>query len=208
MAEGTRSVAGTPVDRSPTPFVDPLPFPTRYRMTEPARLSVRIQNAEHRFHSELPPAPVWTYDGLLPGPMIDVDRGTTLEVLWDNQLEGVLPITVVRAPSFTDDGGVAVQSRPGRSGGEPDPAAAALRGYAVVHLHGGLTPAPSDGWAENLTAPGQQALDLYPNDQRAALLWFHDHVMKRRLTVYAGLAGLYVIRDERERELDLPEGRP
>ena len=101
MADVTRSVAGTAVDRSPTPFVDPLPFPTRYRVTEPARLSVRIQNAEHRFHSELPPAPVWTYDGLLPGPMIDVDRGTTLEVLWDNQLEGVLPVTVVRAPSFT-----------------------------------------------------------------------------------------------------------
>ena len=78
-----------------------------------------------------------------------------------------------------------------------------------MHLHGGLTPAPSDGWAENLTAPGQQALDLYPNDQRAALLWFHDHVMgATRFTVYAGLAGLYVIRDQRERELDLPEGPP
>jgi spore coat protein A len=211
MADVTPSLAGTAVDRYPTltPFVDPLPFPTRYRVTESARLTVRIQNAEHRFHSELPPAPVWSYDGLIPGPMIDVDRGTRLEVLWDNRLEGVLPVTVVRAPSFSDDGGVPVQCRPGRSGGEPDLAAAALSGYAVVHLHGGLTPAPSDGWTENLIAPGQQALDLYPNDQRAALLWFHDHVMgATRITVYAALAGLYVLRDERERELDLPEGPP
>jgi spore coat protein A len=46
-------------------------------------------------------------------------------------------------------------------------------------------------------------------DQRAALLWYHDHVMGvTRLTVYAGLAGLWIIRDQRERELGLPEGPP
>jgi spore coat protein A len=46
-------------------------------------------------------------------------------------------------------------------------------------------------------------------DQRAALLWYHDHVMGvTRFDVYAGLAGLWVVRDERERELGLPEGPP
>jgi FtsP/CotA-like multicopper oxidase with cupredoxin domain len=46
-------------------------------------------------------------------------------------------------------------------------------------------------------------------DQRAALLWYHDHVMGvTKFDVYAGLAGLWIIRDERERELDLPEGPP
>jgi spore coat protein A len=46
-------------------------------------------------------------------------------------------------------------------------------------------------------------------DQRAALLWYHDHVMGvTRFTVYAGLAGLWIVRDERERALDLPEGPP
>jgi spore coat protein A len=78
-----------------------------------------------------------------------------------------------------------------------------------VHLHGGLTPASYDGWAENLFAPGQQAVFHYPMDQRAALLWYHDHVMgTTKFDVYAGLAGLWIVRDERERELDLPEGPP
>ena len=46
-------------------------------------------------------------------------------------------------------------------------------------------------------------------DQRAALLWYHDHVMGvTKLDVYAGLAGLWIVRDERERELGLPEGPP
>src|SRR6266540_4577469 len=98
---------------------------------------------------------------------------------------------------------------PGLSGGTPDPNAAALSGYTVVHLHGAVTAAPSDGWAENLFAPGQHAVSDYPMDQRAALLWYHDHVMGvTQLTVYAGLAGLWIVRDQRERELDLPEGPP
>jgi FtsP/CotA-like multicopper oxidase with cupredoxin domain len=98
---------------------------------------------------------------------------------------------------------------PGRSGGRPDPAAAALSGFAVVHLHGGMTQASSDGWTENIAAPGQAVLDAYPNDQRAAMLWYHDHVMGvTRFNVYAGLAGLWFVRDDRERELELPEGPP
>ena len=115
---------------------------------------------------------------------------------------------VTVAPTATIDG-VPVQAMLGRSGGEPDTAAAALSGYAVVHLHGALTYATSDGWTENLIAPGQSALDTYPNDQRGAMLWYHDHVMGvTRFSVYAGLAGLWIVRDERERELELPEGPP
>ena len=46
-------------------------------------------------------------------------------------------------------------------------------------------------------------------DQRGALLWYHDHVMGvTRFGVYAGMAGLWIVRDERERELGLPEGPP
>ncbi len=89
------------------------------------------------------------------------------------------------------------------------PHAAGLTGHTVVHLHGGLTPAAFDGWTENLFAPGQPALCRYPMDQRAAMLWYHDHVMGvTKLDVYAGLAGLWLVRDGRERELGLPEGPP
>jgi FtsP/CotA-like multicopper oxidase with cupredoxin domain len=130
-------------------------------------------------------------------------------VQWRNELDGTLPVAVTITPTETDDDGVPVQCLPGLSGGTPDPDAAALPGYTVVHLHGGLTPAPYDGWTENIFAPGEHALFSYPNDQRAALLWYHDHVMGvTRLTVYAGLAGLWVVRDARERELGLAVGAP
>jgi FtsP/CotA-like multicopper oxidase with cupredoxin domain len=191
-----------------TPFVDPLPVPPRRVVEAPTRFNVRIRAAMHQFHSELPPSRVWTYHGHLPGPTIEVRRGVPVEVQWENRLEGTLPVTVVRAPSFAVDG-VPVQCVPGRSGGIPDADAAALRGFSVVHVHGALTHANSDGWAENLALPDQSALDAYPNDQPAAMLWYHDHVMGvTRFSVYAGLAGTWIVRDERERELGLPEGPP
>ena len=191
-----------------TPFVDALPVPTRRVVTEPTRLTVPLQTALHRFHSELPLSRVWTFDGQVPGPTIEVRRGIPLEVQWDNRLDGTLPVLVTVAPTYETDG-LPVQCLPGLSGGKPSAAAAALPGYSVVHLHGGVTPASSDGWAENIDAPDQQTVDAYPNDQRAALLWYHDHVMGvTRFSVYAGLAGLWIVRDDREREVALPEGPP
>ena len=191
-----------------SPFVDPLTFPARRVFTQPARLALRLETTTHRFHRDLEPSQVWAYDGQVPGPTIEVRRGVPLEVRWDNGLSGALPVVVTVAPSGNADG-VPVQCLPGRSGGGVDPSAAALTGFSVVHLHGAVTHASSDGWAENLAAPGQETLDLYPNDQRAAMLWYHDHVMGvTRFKVYAGLAGLWIVRDDRERELGLPEGPP
>jgi spore coat protein A len=48
----------------------------------------------------------------------------------------------------------------------------------------------------------------YTNGERATALWYHDHALGvTRLNVYAGLAGLYFIRDEQERSLSLPKGK-
>jgi FtsP/CotA-like multicopper oxidase with cupredoxin domain len=191
-----------------TPFVDELAVPPRRVISEPTRLTIRLETATHRFHRELPPSRVWAYDGSLPGPTIEVRRGVPLEVMWENRLSGTLPVVVTVAPDYAVNG-VPAQCFPGRSGGRLDPTAAALPGFSVVHLHGGVTHASSDGWTENLTVAGQQTLDAYPNDQRAAMLWYHDHVMGvTRFNVYAGLAGLWIVRDDRERELELPEGPP
>jgi len=191
-----------------SPFVDLLAVPPRRVVKAPTRLTIRLQTVNHRFHRDLPPSRVWAYDGHVPGPTIEVDRGTEVELRWENRLSGPLPVVVTRA-SVHAAGGVPVQCLPGRSGGAADPHAAALSGYAVAHLHGALTQATSDGWTENLIAPGQWTLDTYRNDQRAALLWYHDHVMGvTRFDLYAGLAGLWIVRDARERELHLPEGPP
>ncbi len=190
------------------PFVDLLPVPPRRVIKAPTRLTVRLDTVTHRFHRDLPLSRVWAYDGLLPGPTIEVDRGIQVEVQWENHLTGPLPVVVTRTSIHAIEG-VPVQCLPGRSGGAVDADAAALSGYAVVHLHGAMTQATSDGWTENLIAPGQWTLDTYQNDQRSALLWYHDHVMGvTRFDLYAGLAGLWIVRDARERELQLPEGPP
>jgi FtsP/CotA-like multicopper oxidase with cupredoxin domain len=191
-------------------FVDTLPVPQRLVATEhDGRLTVRMRAAVHRFHRDLPDSSIWGYDGTVPGPTIEAERGKPVTVEWRNELDGRLPVVVTIAPQATDVDGVPAQCVPGLSGGTPDQYAAALAGHTVVHLHGGLTPASYDGWAENIFAPGQPAIFHYPMDQRAALLWYHDHVMGvTKFQVYAGLAGLWIVRDERERELDLPEGPP
>ena len=192
------------------PFVDVLPLPPRLLARDHDRhLTVCIRAAAHRFHRDLPPSRVWAFEGSVPGPTIEAERGRPVRVEWRNELDGALPVVVTVAPAETDGDGVPVQCLPGLSGGISDPRAAALPGFTVVHLHGGLTPAAYDGWTENISAPGQHAVSDYPMDQRAALLWYHDHVMGvTRFTVYAGLAGLWIVRDQRERDLDLPEGPP
>jgi FtsP/CotA-like multicopper oxidase with cupredoxin domain len=192
------------------PFVDALPVPRRLIAGDhDGWLPITIRGAAHRFHRDLPESPIWGYDGTVPGPTIEAERGQPVAVEWRNELHGPLPVLVTVAPEATDADGVPVQCMPGLSGGTPDEDAAALSGHTVVHLHGGLTPASYDGWAENLFAPGQHAVFHYPMDQRATLLWYHDHVMGvTKFDVYAGLAGLWIVRDARERELGLPEGPP
>jgi FtsP/CotA-like multicopper oxidase with cupredoxin domain len=179
-----------------TPFVDALPLPRRILADQHGgALTVPIRAATHRFHRDLPASRVWAYDGRVPGPTIEAERGRPVRVHWRNEIDQPYPVASTLAPTETDGDGVPVQCLPGLSGGTPDPNAAALSGYTVVHLHGAVTAAPSDGWAENLFAPGQHAVSDYPMDQRAALLWYHDHVMGvTQLTVYAGLAGLWIIR--------------
>jgi FtsP/CotA-like multicopper oxidase with cupredoxin domain len=201
-----RNALSTPL----APYVDALPVPRRLRAADHHRRpTLHIRAATHRFHRDLPDSTVWGYDGSVPGPTIEAERGRPVTVEWLNELDGPFPVVVTIAPAAADDHDIPVQCVPGLSGGVPDAHAAALTGHTVVHLHGGLTPASYDGWAENLFAPGQQAVFHYPMDQRAALLWYHDHVMgTTKLDVYAGLAGLWIVRDERERELDLPEGPP
>ena len=172
-------------------------------------MAVRIRAGVHSFHRDLPGSSIWGFEGTVPGPTIEAERGRPVTVEWRNELGGVYPVSVTVAPQAADADGVPVQCVPGLSGGELDADAGGLTGHTVIHLHGALTPAAYDGWAENIFAPGQPAMFHYPMEQRAALLWYHDHVMgATKFDVYAGLAGLWIVRDERERELGLPEGPP
>jgi spore coat protein A len=78
---------------------------------------------------------------------------------------------------------------------------------AIVHLHGAKVPRKDDGYPEDWYVPGKSRRHHYPNAQDAATLWYHDHAMGiNRLNMYAGLMGLYLLRDEHELSLGLPSG--
>jgi len=124
---------------------------------------------------------VWGYDGTFPGPTVVAESGRRVVLHLRNQL----PVPIVN------------------------------------HLHGGHTPSESDGYPTDLVLPagfrrhhmhdaaanvreGERDY-IYPNDQRAATLWYHDHRMDYTAPqVWRGLAGFYILRDEEERRLPLP----
>jgi FtsP/CotA-like multicopper oxidase with cupredoxin domain len=108
----------------------------------------------------------------------------------------------------------------GFNGTYPGPTIIATKGKAVelkqtnswtenitIHNHGHKVAASSDGHPVDYIAPGKSKTYFYPNDQRAATYWYHDHAMD--LTgphVYAGLVGFYIIHDPAEDKLGLPSG--
>lgn len=80
----------------------------------------------------------------------------------------------------------------------------------VTHLHGGHTESASDGqpdawFTQDFEQRGeffQKYIYRYANDQRGGTLWYHDHTIgMTRLNVYAGLSGMYLLRDGREESL-------
>lgn len=86
---------------------------------------------------------------------------------------------------------------------------------SVTHLHGGETPSASDGAPGAWSTPGlvRKGADFvtdvytYPNAQEPATLWYHDHTLgATRTTVYAGLAGAYLLRDPWAEPANLPGG--
>jgi spore coat protein A len=79
---------------------------------------------------------------------------------------------------------------------------------SVIHLHGGRTPAASDGYPEEWVVPGKAQRCFYPAKQDAALFFYHDHTMGiNRLNIYAGMQGLFIARDAQEAALHLPSGK-
>lgn len=104
----------------------------------------------------------------------------------------------------------------------------------VTHVHGAHVGPDSDGYPEAWWLPGANdipegyatqgalygqydtsntdpgtAVFQYPNDQRSATLWYHDHTLgMTRLNVYAGPAGFWLLRGDDEDALELPGPAP
>ncbi len=180
-------------------FVDPLPIPEgaqrhglRSSPTDPKRrvpfYRVQAQAIASRVHRDLKPTRFWSFGPSAPGPTFETRSGEPLLVEWVNSLpnEHFLPID---------------HSIHGAEADKP-----AVR--TVVHLHGAKTGPESDGYPEDWIIPGKSSLYYYPNEQDAAMLWYHDHALGiNRLNVYAGLLGAFFIRDNVEDALNLPKGK-
>jgi len=179
-------------------YVDPLPIieiarpaGTRSNPANPAEklpfYRMVMSEIESSAHRDLKPARTWGFNGSSPGQVIEVQRGRGVLVEWVNDLP--------HRHLFTID-----HKLMGAERDKPD-----VR--SVVHLHGAKVPPESDGYPESWFLPGKSSICHYPNLQDPCTLWYHDHAMGiNRLNIYAGLLGLYIIRDEVEDALDLPRG--
>jgi spore coat protein A, manganese oxidase len=198
FAAGGAVSAGDGVSPPMTKWVDPMPIPPAAKpMNTPVTKGadfyrIAMTAHQHRFHSDLGPATVWTYGvagqpGVYLGPTIVAKSGRPVIIRWINQL-----------PTDPDQFPLKGSIDPTIPGGDLP------SGRAVPHLHGGHTDASFDGTPMQWwTADGATGEDFvtetftYANDQPASLYWYHDHAMGvTRLQPYLGLAAAYLMFDD------------
>jgi spore coat protein A len=131
---------------------------------------------------------MWSYGETVPGPTIEARTNHPILVEWVNALPTAhfLPID---------------HTLHGAAADQPEVRTA-------VHVHGAKVPPQFDGFPEDWQTPSQTYQAVYPLNQDAATLWYHDHAMGiERLNQYAGLFGFFLLRDEAEDKLGLPSGK-
>jgi FtsP/CotA-like multicopper oxidase with cupredoxin domain len=197
--------APMPSSPSLTKYLDPLFIPPKIDLTASGASAAISMSESHnvwKFHSQLPAAArTWGYGGApLLGPTIEARTGVPITIDWSNNL----PASHIFSLDTTID-----WANP--SNGTTTP--------VVPHLHGGFSLPQFDGhpnawFTTSQVSPRDTGSHFitstyeYGNGQQAATLWYHDHALGiTRLNVYAGLAGLYFLRDSVEDSLKLPKGQ-
>ena len=172
-----------------TPFVDALPLPERIQPAHHGhKLRIAMREVHAKVHRDVPPTRFWSYGSGVLAPVIEARANQPLEVEWVNELPAhhFLPIDF----SLHGCGKELPEVR------------------AVVHVHGARVPTKDDGYPTDWYAPGSGRTCHYPLEQESATLWYHDHAMGlNRLNMYAGLFGLFLVRDKAEDDLNLPSGK-
>jgi spore coat protein A len=197
----------TPQFTALEPFRDPLRIPPTLRPAGQALTEVQLVNRQIRLHSQLPPTPMWTYDGCYPGPTIEVERDQKVRIAWQNNLQGLTPVKSVFVPPVGPLPGFAAYNTPGAGGAPARPEITALTPWISTHLHGAHQNSTNDGMADCGVIPGSAQLAEYPNDVPGAHLFYHDHAMPiTAVNVMSGLMGNYILRDPKENRINLPKG--
>ncbi|HEX2728150.1 MAG TPA: multicopper oxidase domain-containing protein, partial [Rubrobacteraceae bacterium] len=89
----------------------------------------------------------------------------------------------------------------------PEVSFANYRTWTSVHLHGSASLPQYDGYASDITNPGEFKDYRYPNIQPARTLWYHDHgVHHTAENAYMGCAAQYHLHDDHEMSLPIPRG--
>ncbi len=198
-------------------FINLLPNLPRIDATKGGKFTIQIQETEQWLGLYASPGAdgvygtcddvrldtnVWGYSyedenqNISPGPTFITQRDVPIKVEWQNDLPKtghLLPVDqsihIAQPVKYTLE-----------------------QGYVptVTHLHGGHTEAASDGapeawFTQDFSETGPEWVKkeyAYENDQEASTLWYHDHALGlTRLNVYAGLAGIYLVRDQNENNL-------
>jgi spore coat protein A len=173
------------------PFVDALPLPETIRPTLQnghRSITITMQEIHAKVHHDVPPTRMWSYGSNALAPLLEARSGEPLQIRWVNNLptKHFLPID---------------HSLHGCGDGVPD-----VR--AIAHLHGAKTASKDDGYPEDWFTPGHSRTCTYPLQQDATALWYHDHAMGiNRINTYAGLFGMFLLRDHLEDSLHLPSGK-
>jgi spore coat protein A len=230
-----------PLDGNSVPkFVDALPTFNGRRANGTTTLNVNMEEFQQKVlpasvYSGLP-APykngtyLWGYNINFAGPTwpartIESVKGTATTAIYTNSLVNThlqKLLTVDQSLHWADPLGTTADNNCVNG---PPLAAPCLQPYAgpipaVVHLHGAEVLSQYDGNPEAWFTPRllQRGRSFftnvynYPNQQEATTLWFHDHALGVvRENVYAGLAGFYLLRDNRDtghanNPLHLPAG--
>lgn len=185
-----------------------------------------------------PKTDVWGYGGLVknpvsgrmkylrssPGATFEAVRGIPVKVKWINRLKGKHLFAVDPTLHWANPNGMPMEPKKPWPLFPPGFLKAQKPVPVVTHLHGGETPSIYDGHPDTWftyngkTGPSfHTSTYTYPNKQEPTTLWYHDHALGiTRLNVYAGLAGFYLLRDDRkcrngyfrlEGDLKLPRGK-
>jgi FtsP/CotA-like multicopper oxidase with cupredoxin domain/zinc transporter ZupT len=177
-------------------YTSELVIPDVIDMTAGGHIDMQIGRASHN----------WTEDGSVagdiygyalknatptfPGPTIKVARGVPISVTWFNELP---------TPHLLDDyieTSIAIaESHCYPYCGVP----------TVVHVHGLESPAKYDGLPLRTIYFNQSQRFVYLNNQSSSTKLYHDHANGlTRLNAWAGLMGVYIIKDaDAEAELNL-----
>ncbi|MDB6150011.1 MAG: putative multicopper oxidase [Chthoniobacter sp.] len=167
------------------PFVDALRIPPVLKPKTVKKVdtyAMTMQVGSVKCHRDLPATEIWGYNGIFPGPTIVAHKKRAVSIVQTNNLP---------------------MSHDGHETGEM------AHMLPAVHLHGAEVAPDSDGHPnDGIPFGGGTREYLYPNQQRACALWYHDHTHgKTGERVLKGLAGLYLLRDASiEAKLKLPSG--